>query len=163
MALPSGDGPRHFAFHPNGRWMYSLQEESSTLVKFDYDPAAGTLTARQTVSSLPQGFQGTNYTSEVMISASGKFLYAANRLHDAISLFSIGPSGDLTYVAEEWTRGDYPRSFNIDPAGRYLYSCNQRGDAIATFRVDPRTGRLSFTGRYTAAGTPSMIVFLDLR
>lgn len=163
VALPPGDGPRHFAFHPNGRWMYSLQEESSTLVKFDYDAAAGTLAARQTISSLPPGFQGTNYTSEVMVSANGKFLYAANRLHDAISLFSIGPSGDLTYVAEEWTRGDYPRSFNIDPTGRYLYSCNQRGDAIATFRVDPRTGRLAFTGRYTAAGTPSMMVFLDLR
>jgi 6-phosphogluconolactonase (cycloisomerase 2 family) len=98
-----------------------------------------------------------------MVSANGKFVYAANRLHDAISLFSIGPAGELTYVAEEWTRGDYPRSFNIDPTGNYFYSCNQRGDAIATFRIDRATGRLSFTGRYTPVGTPSSIVFLDLR
>ena len=163
VSLPPGDGPRHFAFHPNSRWMYSLQEESSTLVKFDYDAASGTLTARQTISSLPPGFQGTDYTSEVMLSADGKYLYAGNRLHDSISLFSVGPSGDLTYVAEEWTRGDYPRSFNIDPSGNFLYSCNQRGDAVTTFRVDRQTGRLSFTGEYTAVGTPSSIVFLDLR
>jgi 6-phosphogluconolactonase (cycloisomerase 2 family) len=163
VSLPAGDGPRHFAFHPNARWVYSLQEESSTLVQFDYDAANGSLTARQTVSSLPPGFEGTDYTSEVMVSASGRFVYAANRLHDGISIFSVGPAGELTYLAEEWTRGDYPRSFNIDPTGRYLYSCNQRGDAITTFRIDPRSGRLSFTGRYTAVGTPSSIVFLDLR
>jgi 6-phosphogluconolactonase (cycloisomerase 2 family) len=163
VSLPSGDGPRHFAFHPNARWVYSLQEESSTLVRFDYDAANGTLTPKQTISSLPGGFEGTDYTSEVMVSASGRFVYAANRLHDGISIFSVGPAGELTYVAEEWTRGDYPRSFNIDPSGNYFYSCNQRGDAITTFRIDPRTGRLSFTGQYTAVGTPSSIVFLDLR
>jgi 6-phosphogluconolactonase (cycloisomerase 2 family) len=163
VSLPTGDGPRHFAFHPNGRWMYSLQEESSTLVKFDYDAASGRLTAGPTISSLSPGFQGTDYTSEVMVSSDGRFLYAANRLHDGISLFSVGPSGELTYVAEEWTRGDYPRSFNFDPSGNFFYSLNQRGDAIATFRVDGRSGRLSFTGQYTAAGTPSSIVFLDLR
>jgi 6-phosphogluconolactonase len=162
VSLPPGDGPRHFAFHPNARWLYSLQEESSTLVKFDYDAARGTLTPRQTISSLPPGFQGTDYTSEVMVSANGKFVYAANRLHDSIAVFSVGPSGELRYLAEEWTRGDYPRTFNIDPSGKYLYSANQRGDAITTFRVDPRTGRLAFTGHYTAVGTPSSIVFLDL-
>ncbi|MDR3698449.1 MAG: lactonase family protein [Candidatus Sulfopaludibacter sp.] len=163
VSLPPGDGPRHFVFHPNAHWLYSLQEESSTLVKFDYGAANGTLTPRQTLSSLPSGFQGTDYTSEAMVSADGRFVYAANRLHDSISVFSVGSSGELSYIAEEWTRGDYPRSFNIDPTGKFLYSCNQRSDAIATFRVDPRTGHLSFTGRYTAVGTPSSIVFLDLR
>jgi len=163
VSLPAGDGPRHFAFHPNGRWMYSIQEESSTLVKFDYDGASGKLTARQTISSLPPGFEGTDYTSEVMVSSDGRFLYAANRLHDGISLFSIGQAGELAYVTEEWTRGDYPRSFNFDPTGNFFYCLNQRGDAVATFRIDRESGRLSFTGKYTGAGTPSSIVFLDLR
>jgi len=163
VSLPPGGGPRHFAFHPNARWMYSLQEESSTLVKFDYEATNGTLSPKQTISSLPSGFQGTDYTSEVMVSSDGRFVYAANRLHDGISIFSVGRSGELRYVGEEWTRGDYPRSFSIDPTGRYFYSCNQRGDAITTFRVDPRTGRLSFTGQYTSIGTPSSMVFLDLR
>ena len=160
VSLPSGDGPRHFAFHPNGRWFYSLQEEASTLVVFDYDAAAGHLTAKQTLSSLPKGFAGTDYTSEVMTSADGKFLYAANRLHDSIAWFAISATGTLTFAGEEWTRGDYPRSFNIDPTGNFLYSCNQRADAVTTFRVNRQTGALTFTGQYTPVGTPAAIVFM---
>ena len=161
VSLPPGDGPRHFAFHPSGRWVYSIQEEASTLVRFDWDAAHGSLTARQTISSLPPAFKGTGYTSEIVVSANGRFLYAANRLHDSIAVFSVGLSGDLTFVAEEWTRGDYPRSFNFDPTGKFFYSCNQRGDAITIFRVDANTGKLAFTGQYVAVGTPSSIVFLD--
>jgi 6-phosphogluconolactonase len=160
VPLPPGDGPRHFTFHPNGRWLYSLQEEGSTIVLFDYDAAKGTLTARQTLSSLPKGFAGTNFTSEIVIAPGAKFLYAANRLHDSIAFFAIGANGELTFTGEEWTRGDYPRSFTIDPSGNFLYSCNQRSDAITTFRVNQKTGGLSFTGQYTPVGTPSIVVFL---
>jgi 6-phosphogluconolactonase len=159
--VPGGDGPRHFVFHPNGRWVYSLQEEGSTLILFDYDPAAGTLTKRQQLSSLPSGFAGTNFTSEIRISSDGKFVYAGNRLHDSIAWFSTGSSGTLTLAGETWTRGDYPRSFTTDPTGNFLYSCNQRGDAIACFRVNRRTGELTFTEQYTPVGTPSIIVFLS--
>jgi len=160
ISLPSGDGPRHFTFHPNGRWFYSLQEEASTLVTYDYDPSAGRLTAKQTISSLPKGFAGTNYTSEVMTSADGRFLYAANRLHDSIAWFSISATGTLEFAGEEWTRGDYPRSFNIDPTGNFLFSCNQRADVLTTFRVNRQSGALIFTGRYTPVGTPAAIVFM---
>ena len=157
---PPGDGPRHFAFHPNGRWFYSLQEEGSTLMQFDYDANSGKLTLKKTISSLPNGFAGTNFTSEVVISADGKFLYAANRLHDSIAFFSIAADGALTFAGEEWTRGDYPRSFNIDPTGSFLYSCNQRADAVTTYRINRKTGKLTFTGQYTPVGTPASIVFL---
>lgn len=161
VALPPGDGPRHFTFHPNGHWLYSLQEEASTLVTFDYDGARGRLTPKQTVSSLPKGFAGTNFTSEVRVSPDARFVYAANRLHDSIAWFSIGEMGVLTFAGEEWTRGDYPRSFTIDPTGGFLYSCNQRSEAIATFRINRQTGGLTFTGQYTPVGTPAMIVFLE--
>jgi 6-phosphogluconolactonase (cycloisomerase 2 family) len=160
VALPPGDGPRHFVFHPNGRWFYSLQEEGSTLVAFDYDSQQGRLREKQTLSSLPKGFVGTNFTSEVRISPDGKFLYAANRLHDSIAWFSINGTGLLAFAGEEWTRGDYPRSFTIDPTGNFLYCCNQRGDAITTFRVNRSSGALSFTGHYTPIGTPANVVFL---
>jgi 6-phosphogluconolactonase (cycloisomerase 2 family) len=160
VPLPPGDGPRHFAFYPSGQWFYSLQEEGSTLVTYDYDAASGKLTAKQTISTLPKNFQGTNFTSEVMISADARFLYAANRLHDSIAWFAIGEGGILTFAGEEWTRGDYPRSFNIDPTGNYLYSCNQRADAITSYRINRETGALSFVGQYTAVGTPAIIVFL---
>jgi 6-phosphogluconolactonase (cycloisomerase 2 family) len=162
VSLPAGDGPRHFHFHPNGRWFYSIQEEGSTIICFDYDAETARLTSRQTISTLPAGFAGSNFCSEILVSADGRFVYAGNRLHDSIGIFSIGPKGTLTFVAEEWTRGDYPRSFNFDPSGRFLYCCNQRGDNIAVFRVDRKTGHVNFTGHYTAVGNPSSIVFLDL-
>lgn len=160
VSLPPGDGPRHFYFHPNGKWFYSIQEEGSTVVLFDYDN--GKLTSRQSISTLPPGFAGSNFCSEILVSADGKFLYAGNRLHDSIGIFSIGATGELTYLGEEWTRGNYPRSFNFDPTGNFLYCCNQRGDNVATFAVNHQTGGLKFTGHYTAVGNPSIIVFLDL-
>ncbi len=162
VALPPGDGPRHFCFHPAGRWLYSIQEEGSTIALFDYEPTAGRLTTRQTISTLPHGFAGSNFCSEILVSYDGRFVYAGNRLHDSIGIFSVGADGQLTSVGEEWTRGDYPRSFNFDPAGDFLYCCNQRADNITAFRVDRNRGGLSFTGQYTAVGNPSMILFLDL-
>ena len=162
ITLPPGDGPRHFAFHPNARWFYSLQEEGSNIVLFDYDAAKGQLTPRQTLSALPPGFAGSSFTSEIMVSSDGRFVYAANRLHDGIAFFAVGKTGTLTFVGEEWTRGDYPRNFNFDPTGNYLYSCNQRADNITTFRVNRKSGALTFTGQYTPVGNPSMITFLDL-
>jgi len=162
VALPPGDGPRHFHFHPDGRWLYSLQEEASTIVLFDYDPARGRLSPRQTVSTLPPGFAGSNFCSEILVSADGRFVYAGNRLHDSIALFSVGAGGELTYVTHEWTRGNYPRHFSFDPTGRFLYCCNQRADNVTVFRLDRQTGKLTFTGHYTPVGNPSVIVFLDL-
>lgn len=157
VSVAAGDGPRHFVFHPNGRCMYSVQEEGSTIIVFDWKD--GQLTAKQTVSTLPKGFTGTNFTSGIHISADGRFVYAANRLHDTIAWFTVGNEGRLTLAGEEWTRGDYPRDFVIDPSGNYLYSCNQRSDSLTTFRVDKQTGALSFTGQYTDVGSPSMGIF----
>jgi 6-phosphogluconolactonase (cycloisomerase 2 family) len=162
VLLPRGDGPRHFCFHPSGSWLYSIQEEASTIVLFDYDARAGRLTSRQTISSLPRGFTGSNFCSGLLVSSDGRFVYAGNRLHDSIAIFSIGRSGALTYVEEEWTRGSYPRSLNFDPTGQFLYCCNQRGDNITAFRVERNKGRLEFTGHYSPVGNPSSIVFLDL-
>jgi 6-phosphogluconolactonase len=162
VSLPPGDGPRHFHFHSNGRWFYSIQEEGSTIVLFDYDAATGRLTSRQTISTLPQGFQGSNFCSEILVSADGKFVYAGNRLHDSIGIFAVGSDGTLSQVADEWTRGNYPRSFNFDPTGNFLYCCNQRADNIAVFKVDRKTGELHFSGQYAAVGNPSIIVFRDL-
>ncbi len=161
VALPPGDGPRHFAFHPNGRWLYSIQEEASTVALFDYDEATGRLTHRQMLSSLPAGYAGSSFGSGILVSGDGRFVYAGNRLHDSVAIFAIGADGTLALVGEEWTRGSYPRSFNIDPTGTFLYVCNQRADVLTSFRIDTATGRLAFTG-YTPVGNPSAIAFLDL-
>jgi 6-phosphogluconolactonase (cycloisomerase 2 family) len=162
VALPPGDGPRHFSFHPNGRWLYSIQEEGSTIVLFDWDGATGRLTPLQTISSLPPGYAGSNFCSEILVAADGRFLYAGNRLHDSIGIFAVGRTGELTFVGYEWTRGNYPRSFAFDPANRFLYCCNQRADNVTVFRADAKTGALAFNGQYTPVGNPSHIVFVDL-
>src|SRR5262249_33202406 len=105
---------------------------------------------------------GTNFTSEVMVSRDGRFVYAANRLHDTIAVFAIGPNGRATLLGEEATRGDYPRSFGIEPSGRFMYVCNHRGDSITTVRLDGGGSELRFTGQYTAVGSPAVITFLRI-
>jgi len=160
VSFPSGDGPRHFVFHPNGRWIYVLAEESSTIAFFHYDAMRGTLSLQQTISSLPKGFAGTSFTSEVVVSPDGRFLYAANRLHDTIAICAIDGNGRLTWLGEVATLGDYPRHCTFDPAGEFFYVCNQRSDSITCFKANRQTGMLSFTGQYAAVGTPSIVTFL---
>lgn len=163
VALPPGDGPRHFHFHPNGKWFYSIQEEGSTVVVYDWDSATGRLSDKQTISTLPPGYSGSNFCSEILVSPDGRYVYAGNRLHDSIAIFSVGQDGTLRYKSEEWTRGNYPRSFTFDPTGEFLLCCNQRADHVAVFRVDRRMGRLEFTGNYLPVGNPSHVLFVDLR
>jgi 6-phosphogluconolactonase len=154
-----GAGPRHFAFHPNGRFFYSLNEEASTIAFMRYDASSGTLTPVQELSTLPPEFVGTNFTSEILVSRNGKFVYAANRLHDTIAVLAVGGDGELTLLDETWTRADYPRNFNIEPNERFMYVCNHRGDSITTFRLTGNGGKVTFTGMYTPVGSPAVIIF----
>jgi len=162
VAFPPGDGPRHFHFSPDARRLYSIQEEGSTVMTLDWEAASGTLTPRQTLSTLPPGFKGSNFCSEILTSADGRFVYCGNRLHDSIGIFRVVADGTLEYVGEKWTRGNYPRSFTFDPTGSFLACCNQRDDNVAIFAVDKASGALTFTGHYAAVGNPSHVVFLDL-
>ncbi len=161
VAFPQGDGPRHFAFHPNGKWLYSIQEEASTVVLFGYDSGTGKLTPEQTISTLPQVFAGTSFASEILVAPNGHFLYAANRLHDTIAAFRIGADGRLARVGETSTMGDYPSQCAIDPGGRFLYACNRRSDCVTCFRIDTPTGQPVFIDRYTAVGSPACVAFLQ--
>jgi 6-phosphogluconolactonase len=161
VSLPSGDGPRHFAFHPNGRWLYVLYEEASTLAFFHFDPAHGALAFQGSISALPVGFAGTTFASEIQVSPDGRFLYSANRLHDTISICALGADGKPRLIGEAPTLGDYPRHFAFDPSGSWLFACDQKSDCIASFRVDRETGMLKSTGHYAAAGSPAMIAFMS--
>jgi 6-phosphogluconolactonase (cycloisomerase 2 family) len=159
-SLPSGDGPRHFAFHPSGHWLYLLQEEASRIVFFHYDPANGKLTYQQTISALPPGFEGTSFASEIVVSPDGKFLLSANRLHDTISICAISADGRLRLIGETSTMGDYPRHCRIDPSGNFLFVCDQKSDCITSFRRNRDTGLLTFTGLYAPVGSPAILTFL---
>ncbi|MCV2353436.1 lactonase family protein [Paucibacter sp. B2R-40] len=155
-----GAGPRHFAFHPQrAEHCYVLNEEASTLAWLQLDVETGRLTQHAEVSSLPLGFKGTSFASDLRFSADGRYLYCLNRLHDSVAIFAVAAEGSLTLLGHEWTRGSYPRSFAFDPSGRFLYVCNQRSDHLAVFEVQAASGGLEFTGHYVAVGSPAAICF----
>jgi 6-phosphogluconolactonase len=160
IPAPPGSGPRHFVFHPNGRVFYNLYEHNANVAVYDYDAARGGLKLKQTVSSLPPKFQGSNLSSEIVMTADGKFLYAANRLHNAIASFAAADDGQLRAISESWVHADSPRSLCIEPSGSFLYACNQRGDSITSFHLNAATGALTFTGRFEAVGSPAVMTIL---
>jgi 6-phosphogluconolactonase (cycloisomerase 2 family) len=158
LAAPAGSAPRHFVFHPNGRTFYNLYEHDAVIAVYAYDGARGAMRFQQSIATLPPRFAGSNLASEILIGADGRYLYAANRLHDAIASFAIAADGRLHWLADVWVHGDYPRSIAFDPSGSYLYACNQKGDSITSFKVNAATGGLQFTGRFAAVGSPAVIV-----
>lgn len=158
-----GSGPRHFALHPGGRFAYVINEMSSTVTAFAYDPRRGVLETLQTISTLPSGFEGTNSTAEVQVAPSGRFLYGSNRGHDSIAVFAIDAvKGTLTHVENEPTQGKTPRNFGIDPTGTYLLAGNQGSDTVVVFRIDPGTGELEATGHSARVPTPVCVKFLPV-
>ncbi len=148
VKLAPGSGPRHFAFHPNGRFAYVINELNSTVTAFAYDARRGALQTVATVSTLPKGFSGSNTTAEVQVHPSGKFLYGSNRGHHSIAVFAIDAnSGRLSPLGHTPTQGKTPRNFGIDPSGRWLLAANQDSDTVMVFRVDPKTGKPFPTGQ----------------
>jgi 6-phosphogluconolactonase len=163
IIAPPGSAPRHFVFHPNGRVFYNVYEHDSKVAVYDYDSARGALRHRQSISALPAKFAGSNLASEILITADGRFLYVANRLHNAVAIFGVAADGQLRMIAETWAHADSPRSLAIDPSGQYLFACNQRADSITSFRIASATGALQFTGRFEPVGSPAAMTFLSAR
>lgn len=154
-------GPRHFAFHPDGRHAYVINEISCTVTAFNYDPDRGVLTSIQTVTTLPEPVRSAYSTAEVVVHPSGKFLYGSNRGHDSIAIFAIDQStGRLTTVGNKPTEGKTPRNFAIDPSGAFLLAENQDSGTIVVFRIDPQTGRLKATSQTAKVPSPVCIKFV---
>lgn len=159
--LKAGAGPRHLTFHPNGKYLYVINELDSSMTVFGYDERNGTLTHIDTVSTLPGDFSGTSYCADVHVSQSGKFLYGSNRGHNSIVVFEIDPrTGKLKLVQHISTEGDWPRNFAIDPSGAFLLVANQRSDNVVTFSIDPGTGQLKPTGHNEVIPSPVCLKFL---
>ena len=160
-ALAPGSGPRHFAVHPNGRFVYVINELNSTITAFDYNAKNGALQTQQTIPTIPDTFSATNYPSEIAIHPSGKFLYGSNRGHDSIAVYAVDePTGKLTPIEYQSTQGKTPRNFGIDPTGNFLLAANQNSDTVVVFRIDPKTGRLKATGQILEVPTPVCVTFL---
>jgi 6-phosphogluconolactonase len=156
-----GAGPRHFAFHPNGKLAYVVDEMASTVAVFRYDTGSRALRPLQTISTLPESFSGHNTAAEIQVHPSGKFLYASNRGHDSISVFAIDASkGTLTPIEYASTKGATPRNFEIAPQGSLLFVANQKSDDIVVFAINPETGRLTPTGKVLEISRPVCVKFV---
>ena len=159
--VPPGAGPRHFVFHPNGKFVYALNEMGGSITQFSFDGKTGALHSLKTVSSLPKDFKGKNDSAELEMHPSGKFLYASNRGPDNIAVFAIdGAKGSLTSVEYTSTKGKTPRNFAIDPTGRYLFAANQESNDVVIFRIDPNSGRLTPTGEVLEVPSPVCVRFV---
>ena len=163
-AVEPGAGPRHVAFAANEKFAYSVNELGSTLTAFTLDATHGVLHSFQTISTLPQGFSGENDTAEIHVDPSGRFLFASNRGHDSIAVFSIDKtSGRLTAVGDYSTRGKTPRNFEIDPRGSRLLVANQDSGNVVIFRIDPKTGALTATGQVLQVASPVSLKFVRVK
>ena len=152
--LEPGSGPRHFGFHPDGKFAYVINEIKQTVTAFRYNAKRGRLRTLQTLSTVPHPVDG-NSTAEVLVHPTGQFLYGSNRGHNSIAMFRINEkNGKLTALGHESTRGSTPRNFGIDPTGQFLLAANQQSDNVAVFRINQDTGKLKFTGNEIKLSKP---------
>jgi 6-phosphogluconolactonase len=162
--LAPGAGPRHLAFHPNGKFAYVLNEVIPTVTALAYDSKSGSFSTLQTLSTIPKVFTAHNDTAEIVVHPSGKFLYASNRGHDSIAEFTIDAAkGILTLAGDFPTQGKTPRNFALDPTGKFLLTANQESNNIVIFRIDQSTGALVATGQVAQVPAPVDIVFVPVK
>jgi len=146
VAVPPGSGPRHFLFHPNGKFAYASLEMASEAIAFRYDAAPGTLEPFQTLSTLPDGFSAMNTTAGIGIAPDGRFLYISNRGHNSIAVFAIDPAtGKLSRIENASTGTLMPHAMGMDPSGRVLIATDKNSGETGVFKIDRKTGRLAHT------------------
>lgn len=161
LATKAGSGPRHLAFHPNGKYAYIMTEFSSEVIALNYHPENGHFTEIQYISTLPEDFTENNQGSAIHISADGRFVYAGNRGHNSIALFQINPdSGELSFVEHTSTEGDWPRDFEIDPSEKFIVASNQESSNIVLYSRDESTGRLTLLQSDITVPYPVCVKFI---
>ncbi|MEM1223935.1 MAG: lactonase family protein [Verrucomicrobiota bacterium] len=160
--LSPGTGPRHMAFHPKGKFAYSINELVNTISTYSITPETGKLTYVDSISTLPADFSGRNSTAEVVIHPSGKFLYGSNRGHDSIAVFQIDPAdGRLDPVQKFEIEGKIPRNFDLDLSGRFLLVAGQRSSTVEILKINEMDGTLTAVGDPISLPTPVCIVTVD--
>lgn len=156
----AGSGPRHLAFHPEGKWAYLMEEMGGTVSAYRYK--RGALQCEQRIAAHPDSARGPYGSADIHVAPDGRFLYASNRgTENNLAIFAIdGRKGTLTTVGYQSTMGEQPRNFTLDPSGRYLLAANQRTGTVVVFRRDTKTGLLQPTGVQVSIPQPVCLLFL---
>lgn len=162
-ATPPGPvGPRHFCFHPSKDILYFSNEQGCSVTAYRFDPAAGTLTAMQTVPTLPDGYSGPNSCAQIRMAPSGRFLYAPNRGHNSIACFAVDASTGLLTPTGHAAAEPVPRAFNLDPDARLLCAAGLESGRLTTYRIDAERGTLSPLQTYPVGTRPMWVLILRL-
>ena len=156
-----GIGPRHYVYHPTQPILYFSNEQGSSVTAYHLDPAQGTLTPFQTLSTLPADFTGENTCAQIHLDPAGRFLYVSNRGHDSIACYAITPDGSLASLGQQPTE-PIPRAFNVDPTGNFLYASGQGSGNLAAYRIDQASGRLQHLTTYLIGKRPMWVMILAL-
>lgn len=161
VRTPAGAGPRHLTFHPNGKHLYAINELKNSVTRFDQDAKTGALTLRQTISTLPDDFEGTSHTADLKITPDGKFLYGTNRGHDSIAIYRLAKNGGMKRIGIEPSLGKGPQNLLITPDGGLLLCANMPGNNVVVFRINKTTGALKAAGEPVEIPKPSCIRLLE--
>ena len=153
-----GAGPRHLTFDPSGQHVYVINELDNSVTLFDYNSSSGVLIEQQTISTLPEDFDGKSYCADLKITPSGRFLYGTNRGHDSIAAYRVGDDGRLTLSEIQPSLGKGPQNLAITPGGKLLLCANMPGNRVVVFRIDPKTGDLTRFGQPVSMPSPSCIM-----
>lgn len=159
--LPPGSGPRHLIFNKNANRVYVINELKNTITLFDYLAQSGVLTQRQTISTVPEKFDGVSHTADLKMTPNGRYLYGTNRGHDSIAIFKIADDGQLSLVSIEPSLGKGPQNLLITPDGRWLLCANMPGNNVAIFSIDTNTGKLKSAGEPASIPMPSCIRWME--
>jgi 6-phosphogluconolactonase len=155
-------GPRHFVFHPNGKFVYVLGELDASIYVFDYDPGTGQLTEKQSISALPPGFQGKPSAADLHITPDGRFLYGSERTSSTLAGFKIDRvDGTLSPLGSVPTE-EQPRGFSIDSSGRYLLAVGQLSHRMSSYKIDAGSGKLTKLKEYPMGKNPNWIEIVDI-
>ena len=155
-------GPRHYCFHPSLNVVYFTNEQGCSVTGYDLDLSTGTLSALQTITTLPEGFSGRNTCSQIQITPSGRFLYAPNRGHNSIAGFSVdATSGRLTAIGRVSTEA-VPSAFSLDTDGSFIFAAGSETGRLASYRVNADSGELTPLETYSAGKRPMGVLITKL-
>lgn len=161
--VEKGSGPRHSVVHTNQKFAYVINEMGSTVTLFNINSKDSRLEPVQSISTVPENYEGVNYCADIHIDPTGKFLYGSNRGHNSLAIFSIDPnSGRLAVIGHQSTFGEWPRNFLIDPKGEFIFVANQNSNNIVLFRILPETGLLEKIDAEVMVNKPVCIKILEL-